>query len=154
MAISNINYIVTKPTKGFDLVVDAPSDLVSQYDVNILNMSLQGFSNPVAVKCDFVLPDGTEINNVHLVSSIESPKKFSLNLGADILNSIEVGTENTFYIKNLSVSDLGYTYKSTEMFGIRMFRTDLPITYVPSDIDNLYILVNKLQEQIIAMLNK
>ena len=155
--MTNINFIITKPSTGYDIVdanVMSPSTTISQFDSTNLNIALDGFGGAINLSLDLVLPDGSEIRNLLLSATIENNHLFSLNLSEDILKGLTVGVENELIISQIRIENLGFAYKTTKPYSVRLFRTDTEVGYTPTDIENLFIIVNKLQEEILRLKNQ
>ena len=155
--MTNINFIITRPATGYDIVdanVMAPSTTISQFDSTNLNIMLDGFGGAINLSLDLVLPDGSEIKNLLLSATIENNNLFSLNLSDDILKGLTVGVENELIISQIRINNLGFEYKTNKPYSIRLFRTDTEVGYTPTDIENLFIIVNKLQEEILSLKNQ
>lgn len=154
--VSNLNFIITNPNNGTYVLastdITPPSTFVSQYEVNKLNVTLVNFDAASVVKFSIKLPDGTEYNNLYLVP--EGDNVFSRILDGEIFSNMVVGDYNTLQITNISVIVSGYEY-STEpntVFNIDYFKTNTEISYVPSDIENLFIKYHVLND-IVRQLN-
>lgn len=154
--VSNLNFIITNPNNGTYVLastdITPPSTFVSQYEVNKLNVTLVNFDAASVVKISIKLPDGTEYNNLYLVP--EGDNVFSRILDGEIFSNMVVGDYNTLQITNISVIVSGYEY-STEantVFNVDYFKTNTEISYVPSDIENLFIKYHVLND-IVRQLN-
>ena len=148
--VSNLNFIITNPNNGTYVLastdITPPSTFVSQYEVNKLNVTLVNFDAASVVKFSIKLPDGTEYPDVYLVP--DGNNKFSRVLDGEMFENMVVGDYNTLQITNISVIVSGYEY-STEantVFNIDYFKTNADISYVPTDIENLFIKYHVLND--------
>ena len=141
--VSNLNFIITKPTDGTYVIASSnvvpPSTFVSQYEVNKLNCTLVDFGESVSVKFSIRLPDGTEYPELYLVP--EGNGMFSRVLDSTVFQNMTVGEHNTLKIEKITISSGGYKYEtaSSTYFNVDYFKTDTEISYVPTDIENLFI---------------
>lgn len=141
--VSNLNFIITKPNDGTYVIASSnvvpPSTFVSQYEVNKLNCTLVDFDESVSVKFSIRLPDGTEYPELYLVP--EGNGMFSRVLDSTVFQNMTVGEHNTLKIEKITISSGGYKYETeaSTYFNVDYFKTDTEISYVPTDIENLFI---------------
>lgn len=150
--MTNINFIVSKYVSGSIETLDviAPDNIISTSDINVLNISVQGFETLQAgygVEITFTLPDGSKIEKYNLVASSSNTNLFSATID-HLFDGLEIGDVAKLTIDQIKVYNLGKSWSSTEKYYIDVTKVSETKGYNPTDIDRLFITVNDLQKQI------
>lgn len=143
--MANINFIISLVNGAISVV--APDNLISTQDPTRLNISLQGFSAPTAVKVNLTLPDGSKYTEQHLLFEVDNPNLYYISL-TSLLSTVEVGALSTLTIDKITIYNLGVSYSTTEVYPVDVILTSTDASYSVTDIDRLFIIVNKLNKEI------
>ena len=151
---------------GYNLIADFNQHLlsaiaydtnnyVSQYQEVWLEASFDSEGKAAAVSANFTLPDGTEINNIHLTPVTGLQNRFRVRLNEIIGNKLKVGIENEISVRfSLKTSEDYANMPVDEPVGFKIYLTNLDVTYTPDDIDVLFIGLSKLNNDFYSLSNK
>lgn len=121
---------------------------ISQYEEVILEISTQGIDNPKSVRANFTLNDGTVINNIYLAPVIGYVNKFRVRLNEVIGNKLKVGENQTVNITLRLSTDTSFAVLEDTPLSYQLYRTTLDTTYHPTDMDTVFVSLNKLNQEI------
>ena len=118
---------------------------ISQYEEAILEVTVDKntIPGPVTVSVNFVLPNGNEYENVYMSGDIEQPNKYRIRLNDVIGNELAVGETNTVATTFKVKTETDVLITTTDV-KFDLYKTNLDISYHPTDIDSLFIGLNKL----------
>lgn len=137
---------------GPNVITATPYEInssISQYEEVILEATVDKVSlpGPVTVSVFMTLPNGNEYDNVYMLGSVDQPNKFRLRLNDVIGNDLVVGETNTLTV-TFRVRTETDVFITTTDISFDLYKTNLDISYHPTDIDSLFIGLNKLSMNI------
>lgn len=131
------------------------NETVSQYEEVILEISTQDIEKPKAIRANFTLTDGTAVNNIYLQPVIGQINKFRIRLNDVIGNKLVVGDNQTVNIGLRLSTESSYAVLPQDVtLGFRLYRTSTDVSYHPTDMDTVFVSLNKLNEHITDIDNR
>lgn len=137
---------------SISLVPYSTNESVSQYESVILEVTSNTLV-PLEILADFTVGDSTHINNIHFRPEINHKSVWRINLLDVLAENVIVGQDN-FIEVILAIKTEERVYESESPLVFNIYRTSRDTEYNPSDIDTLFISVNKIAMRLVDCVDR